>query len=471
MHTIYRKGNIFICVLLVFFTALGCTLPALQKSAQPTPEPVLETPTRESSPVPPTKTPAPTATVTLTPLPKPKDLALSSEVALAQVALKTYAFFVVENPDPALAVTSSSYQIIFYDAQGSTLGDTSGNIGILYPGEKRGIGLAFEGSGTKAPSRAEVKLKTGDPLVVKGTKPPLPVEQANFFEIGNFTGTNMQGAFYSVTGLIRSSLDVDINNMEVAALGFGEDGKIVGGGTGKIDFLTAGGHAAVQIQVYTLEKNLNKIHWEVYPNPGELDSAAKQGEAEPALRVVDQGFGQTEEGTGVAFLIENTDKNMLMQDALYRATAYDKAGKVLDTETSSLNLVFPGETAAFYADLTIPRNRKADHVEIDLKPGKLVKYELAESPFTTGEAKFSYDPSFPKVNGIVTNTLGKEISSVAVIAVAFDKAGKIIGGGSTHLSSVPASGKAPVEITVTVKSGPARVALYASLATFSEIGK
>jgi hypothetical protein len=55
--------------------------------------------------------------------------------------------------------------------------------------------------------------------------------------------------------------------------------------------------------------------------------------------------------------------------------------------------------------------------------------------------------------------------------VAYDKDGKIIGGGNTFLTTVPAGGKTPVKITLFEDKSPAKIEIYAGLTDISEIGK
>lgn len=57
-----------------------------------------------------------------------------------------------------------------------------------------------------------------------------------------------------------------------------------------------------------------------------------------------------------------------------------------------------------------------------------------------------------------------------VVTVAYDEAGKIIGGGFTFVDFVSPKGTAPVEISATMSGTPAKIELYPTLSGLSVIG-
>ncbi len=64
---------------------------------------------------------------------------------------------------------------------------------------------------------------------------------------------------------------------------------------------------------------------------------------------------------------------------------------------------------------------------------------------------------------MVSSAAKKDLKEIRVSAIAYDKAGNIIGAGSTYLDFVPAGGQAAVEVSVTTSAEPDRVELYPTL--------
>ncbi len=218
--------------------------------ALPTATPTI-TSTPTATPVPPTPTPTATAT------PTPKPLAVLAKGFGQNLGPASYGF-VVENPNPALAVENSLYQVALYDDKGTVLRTDTGSIGLLQPGEK--LGMAGEvGMFKQDPkvTRVEVQVQAGTFVIAKPVA-PLTVDKVSY---------RHDIWLPRVTGVVKSPYAKAIDRVRVSALLFDANGGIIGGGTGYVRFIPANGEAAVQLNVITAARPQSV---ELYPMIGAL---------------------------------------------------------------------------------------------------------------------------------------------------------------------------------------------------------
>jgi len=183
------------------------------------------------------------------------------------------------------------------------------------------------------------------------------------------------------------------------------------------------------------------------------------------LKLLDSGFGQNKQVIGYAFLVENPNKGLAYGSSQYHVSVYSADGTVLGTDSNYIAVIFPGEKLGVAGRLYLNSEAKAEKIEVQILGGKTETFKEIQG-FGTDKVTFAPDPYSPKVAGIVTSSYTKDIKQVYVAAIAYDQAGKIIGGGFTFLDFVPAAGKTAVEVGVTVSDDPAKVELYP---TFSEL--
>lgn len=147
--------------------------------------------------------------------------------------------FVVTNPNAGFAVENSRYRSTAYAADGSVLSTDEGYIHLLLPSETLGVGSRMLLGKGQTVDHVDVQILPGDYT----TSDPVP----------SFTTDNVTykpGQFGdSVTGEITSPYTKDISSLLVYALAYDADGKIIGGGFTFLDFVPAGGKAAVDVTV------------------------------------------------------------------------------------------------------------------------------------------------------------------------------------------------------------------------------
>lgn len=366
--------------------------------------------------------------------------------------------YFVSSSEMQRSVENTLYRVSAYADDGSVLGTDSGYITFVLPGEKLGNYAELSVPDGKKVANVVIQVKSGDSKDVNISQNPFSVDNVKF---------QASNLFPKVTGVISNGLNMDVTEMKVNAMAYDADGKILGGGFTYVDFLPASGQAAVEVST-TISGAPAK--WELYPTLSGLSIFEEGATTSAALKLVSQGFSQVRTEVGVGFLVQNTDSQLPMDGAQFQIAAYDDAGDVLATDSGYFGLVFPGEKVAGYSSLYLPEGKKASRVEVQIKQGDLEPSSLSASPFTTDQAKYIPDSYFPKINGLIISSLDKEVSNIEVIAIAYNEAGEIIGGGFTYVDFVPANGQTAADVSVVVDGKPAKVELYATLSNLSTIG-
>jgi hypothetical protein len=181
-----------------------------------------------------------------------------------------------------------------------------------------------------------------------------------------------------------------------------------------------------------------------------------------------QGFVQDDIHVVSVFMVENPNADQAIESSEYQIAVYDDAGTVLKSDSGYLSLVLPGETTAIVSESYLEKGQKASKVEVQLSSGDASVMEEKVVPYTTDQVKFIPDQYFPKVTGVIKNGLNRNISNMHVMAVAYDQSGAIIGGGYTYLNFLPASGQAPVDVSMLVDGTPDKVEIYPGLSGLSD---
>lgn len=197
--------------------------------------------------------------------------------------------------------------------------------------------------------------------------------------------------------------------------------------------------------------------------------AAQQPGASQAqpLRLSAQGFSQDGRWLGVAFIVENPNAGLAIENVPYQIAAYDAAGTVLETSSGTVRIVYPGQRFGVAVRLVLPEEARAARTDVQLAAGRFVA--SSEGPGLSADTvTYRPDRFFPKVTGVIRNSYPQTVTNVEVYAVGFDASGTPIGGGSTWVQFVPANGQAAVEIFVTFGVKPARVELFPTLTSISQ---
>lgn len=190
-------------------------------------------------------------------------------------------------------------------------------------------------------------------------------------------------------------------------------------------------------------------------------------ESDPlGVQVLAVGFGQSGTAAGYAIVLRNPNQRFAIVDTGVDVTAYDAAGRALATQSGVVGLLLPEQRRGIASQMDLPEGASVARVDAQIKPGTSAQFAPQETFRAEGVSIVS-GPGQTRATGVVVSPYPRNVTTVYVGAVAYDAKGAIIGGGSTYVASVPARGRAQVEVAITAAGQPARVELYPALTGLS----
>lgn len=391
---------------------------------------------------------------TITPLPEREALVLG-ESGFGQDDRRVGFAFFITNPNTGYAVTSTGYQVAFYDDAGTVIETDSGYIELLLPGQTLAMaGTQILDEGVTA-TRIEVQLNDGsfepsDPI------PTFSVDRVAYLA---------DHVFAKAVGVITNPYTRDVSDVRVAAVAYDEAGAIIGGGFTYVNFIPADSETAVSLSL-TTSVIPDKV--ELYPAISGLtmlSDESRDAAVEP-LRLEASGYGQDDSQVGYGLLVKNPSPDHAIENSQYRAALFAEDGSVLGVDEGYIELVLPDQTLGIGAALGVPEGANVTKIVVQVKSGAAQETEAL--PFFTSEnANFKPNDYFPSVTGIVKSPYGKDVKNIRVSALAYNADGEIIGGGFTFVDFVPANGQAAVDVSIRLAGTPAQVELYPALSGLS----
>lgn len=402
---------------------------------------------------------SPTAIPQKTATPVPEDLKLAAR-GLGQERQQVAYAFEIENPNLGFAVESSQYQIAVYDKDGTVLKSDSGYIELLLPGQKFGIaGSAYLDNADQIADHVEVQVKPGEYTATEA-QPGFRADKVTY----------AKGTYSSkVTGVIKSPYKQDTSEVKAYALAYDSKGALIGGGYTYINFIPAEGQAPVEISVITSGEPATVQVFASVSGLSSFGGAASNAPDAQNIKLVAKGYGQDGGSVGFAFIVENPNADVAIENSQYQAALYAPDGSVLTSDEGYIELVLPGQTLGIAGDMLLPdKNAVIDHIEVQIKPGEFARTEPQPS-FATEKATFIQDDYFAKVTGIIKSPYQSDASSVRASAVAYNDKGEIIGGGYTYVDFILAGEQTGVAISAKTSGTPAKVELYAAISGLSQL--
>ncbi len=195
---------------------------------------------------------------------EPVKEALSIEaVGFVQQATGTvYYAFVADNPSEVHSLYSANYRAVAYDREERVLGTGSGIIGLVFAGERMGVTGNLQIPRGMKVDRVEIDIDSFSAKPVEmPIRNPLTAERVAYLS---------DQFLPRVTGIIKNGLDRDVQWVSLSVITYDESGKIMGVGSGSVNFVPAGGQAAADVFVYDTGK---PARTELYPkvsNPMDL---------------------------------------------------------------------------------------------------------------------------------------------------------------------------------------------------------
>ena len=201
----------------------------------------------------------------------------------------------------------------------------------------------------------------------------------------------------------------------------------------------------------------------VTPTPDQL----KQTSSRQDLRVVASGFGQTQQDVGYAFLIDNLTGDLAVTRSSYSISVYGAANEVLGTDSGTIGVVLPSQHLGVAGRLRLPKPQVVTHIAVTVRSSEYAVVTNLPPALTSADVTWHGDSVAPLVEGVVMNPFQQPVTQVRVSAIAYDATGKIIGGGSSTIASLPANRQSAVKVPVTTASPPAEVEMYAMLSSLA----
>jgi hypothetical protein len=262
-------------------------------------------------------------------------------------------------------------------------------------------------------------------------------------------------------------MDKDITDLQVAAIAFDQQDRVIGGGYGFLSFVPAYGQSPVSVGMIVSGQPA-KV--EIFPGASGLWSIHDASTVAPTLKLVRSGFSQDRQQAHYAFFVENPNQQEAVQSVRFQAAAFDADGNPLEAASGNIPLLLPGERLGVSGCLFLPENSSASRIEVQLLPGEYTPLQrLSNPPLSTVQISYSDSSGIRKTVGIIRNTLNRDVSNVQVYAVAYDVNGNLVGGGSSFLNSIDGNSDAAVEILISCAGTPARVELYPAMTDLTAI--
>ena len=364
---------------------------------------------------------------------------------------------IIENTDSVHAIVGSEYEIAFLDEDDFAVETTSRILTLILPGQRLGVaGRVSVSEGTRI-SSMQVRLQAGSAEI--SSWQPFVVERVTLYE----------GQRYPhVSGIINNPSDKIVTGLEVSIIAYDEAGQINGGGLSFVDVVPASGRAVGGTAVIT-DSSVASV--EMFATVRML---AREIAVDPEteLQVSKFGFGiePDQSALGWAAVITNPNPDTAVTFGLFQVSFYDEEGRPLDGHGGWIYYTPPGDTRAigsissYSVTGTVPTT-----MEIALAPGPFAdtgEFEWFTDRFIVEALAYQEQPSVDRpfspheVTAIIRNPYDDDIVRLEAVAVLFDAAGNIIGGGRTGISFIPAQGETSIAVGVAASAAPATVELY-----------
>lgn len=181
-------------------------------------------------------------------------------------------------------------------------------------------------------------------------------------------------------------------------------------------------------------------------------------EPEPIL-ITKSGFGQDEQLTGYAFIIENPNMSLSYEDSQFQLAAFDENGVVVATDSGYIDILLPGQILGIGGELYLDGGVIIDRIDVQVNAGDAEATGPIPS-FTVDSVSYYPDDYFPFVSGVITSPYNVNLTSLQLSAVVYDDVGNIIGGGYGWLNFILANSSSGVQVSVTSAGDVGSVELY-----------
>jgi hypothetical protein len=136
------------------------------------------------------------------------------------------------------------YQIALYDANNVVLDCVQGSFDLSFPGEKVGTSNVFYLSKGQKVDRVEVQSVGGSRSTHTISANPFQVENINY----------LPGYIAKASATLKSTYPQDLTNIEINAVAYDQNNKIIGGGRRYADLVPANGSIEIEVPLNLPQK-------------------------------------------------------------------------------------------------------------------------------------------------------------------------------------------------------------------------
>ncbi len=168
-------------------------------------------------------------------------------------------------------------------------------------------------------------------------------------------------------------------------------------------------------------------------------------------------------------VVENPSDDIAERVSL-NVAFYNDAGVVVKADNPTIDVILPGQSAAYGDEHPGRRARPAWRCRCWSARGNRPRRRPVRSP-PSGVTTEPQSYGGLQTNATLSSTFAKDLKDVVAVAIYYDGNGAIIGGDRTFVDFVPAGGQAAVEITsFNDLPTPARTDVYGELSNLSLLG-
>ena len=198
--------------------------------------------------------------------------------------------------------------------------------------------------------------------------------------------------------------------------------------------------------------------------PGASDSASADG---GKVTISDVAFGQDQYQSMAVGTVANPTADAVSISVNF--AAYDRGGKVLDTESGAYVILRATSSQIVATDLSVPEGSKIARVDAQVAVDDSQKDDHPDSKMTIANVDLLKKYGSYTATGEIASTYQDTVSNVYVGISCVDQAGNILGGGYTFLeSNVVGGSRAPFSTGIVVSKQPAKCSGSATLSNLSE---
>lgn len=180
------------------------------------------------------------------------------------------------------------------------------------------------------------------------------------------------------------------------------------------------------------------------------------------LVILKHGYRQNEGELAYAFLAHNPNPNLTIADSEYQVIAYDNNGRAVLTDSESISFILPGQSLGITGNLYLEEDVLIDDLEFQVQTGK-PQFDQAIPSLEVQAVEYRPGEYYDRVTGLIAGPKSHDIEDLRVSAIAYDKAGEIVGAGYSFVSFIKAGTVTGVDVTITNDGIVDRVELFPRL--------